>query len=600
MAKFFALKDYAPVGVAQVESANRRKRLVVAGATIGMLIICMSVLVAVSYKNQFTFDTYQIRSLKATHGAVAADNPTCSEIGVQVLKKGGNAMDAAVSVAICQGVLYPFASGIGGGAGLIIRLANGTTEFIDFREKAPAAADQNMYVSNPTSAIWGSKAIAVPGELKGLEVAWNGYKSGNLTWKELFDPMISWCKDGYKVSSFLASRLQVIPLDKWNSAMKKIWAPKGTPLKEGETVTLTELGNTLQRVANEGTDVIYNGEIGQKLVQDIQSEGGILTMDDLRNYDVKIRPTLRTFYNGYEVIGAYAPLSGGPCIALALNILEFYKLDNLYENRQLSQVLHWVIEALNFAYADRMALGDPDFVNVTEIIELMASKHHASILRRDLSANQTFPPIHYQDLTEEISNLENHGTSHFSIVDEERNAVAMTTTVNLPFGAAFVSESTGILLNDEMDDFSTPNQSNAYGYPPSKANFIAPGKRPLSSMSPTIVLKNEQLHLVVGGSGGSRIISEVLQAILGVIAFDRDIYDVINDPRFHSQLIPPGVSFENTWTDLTVLERLAVFGHLIIKANTTDTTAMQGIVIDDENQLFAASDHRKDGKPAGY
>jgi len=320
-------------------------------------------------------------------------------------------------------------------------------------------------------------------------------------------------------------------------------------------------------------------------------------MEDLNNYTVSITPPISTFYQGYEILGAPPPF-GGVVVEMALNIVELYNFPKLGFNKES---IHYMLEAFRFGYSDRMILGDPNFVpGIDEIVSIMLNKEHAALLRQKIDPNgrfQTFPPPYYEDIISNYTAVpDDHGTSHVSVVDKNRNAVSITSTINTSWGSEFLSPSTGMLMNDEMDDFSTPNVSNSFGYPPSVSNFIYPYKQPMSSMSPTIVTKNNKVRLVVGASGGSTIITTTFQVIMNAISYGMNILESISRPRLHDQLIPNNTIWEESFNS-GILSSLKEMGYLL---NLGTTGVSQGVFVDDDNVLYAASDWRKMGQPAGY
>jgi gamma-glutamyltranspeptidase/glutathione hydrolase/leukotriene-C4 hydrolase len=478
-------------------------------------------------------------------------------------------------------------------------MADGREAHLDFREVAPAGATADMYVTNPTGSTLGPISSAVPGELAGLEYAWKNYGSGNVSWTQIVQPSADLAR-AYQVGPLLAIRIaSTVNQILGDPGLASVYAPEGVGKKEGEWISNPKLAETLQRVANEGASVFYASDstLAQSLVRDIQNNGGIITLQDLHNYyynnTVREVKPVETFYQGYEVLGAGPPF-GGLCVGQTLNILERYNLPLIGPS---PQAYHWLTEALAFAFSNRMALGDPAFVNLSNIVPLMLSKEHAGDLRARLRPNATFPYTYYEDLAPLTTPTQDQGTTHISVIDPQRNAVALTSTVNLVFGSKFMSTSTGVIMNNEMDDFSSPNRSNAFNLPPSKANFIAPGKRPLSSMSPTIVVRDGKLFLVTGASGGSRIITATLQVILGVIAFNRGVWEAVSGPRLHHQLLPTSVYTEPGFSASIILA-LQKIGHKM--DNMGEVGVTQAILQLDNGTLNAASDPRKMGVPAGY
>uniref|UniRef100_A0A7N2LXC8 Gamma-glutamyl transferase n=1 Tax=Quercus lobata TaxID=97700 RepID=A0A7N2LXC8_QUELO len=392
----------------------------------------------------------------AYHGAVATDDRRCSRIGMKVLQEGGHAVDASAASALCLGAVSPASSGLGGGAFMLLRLSSGKAQAFNMRETAPLKASKNMYAGNATLKGEGALSIAVPGELAVLYKAWKQH--GRLPWKRLVRPAERLAHLGFKISPFLHNQMA------------------------GDICRNEKLAHTLKKISKFGPVALYNSSIGFKLVRDVQKVGGILTMKDLQSYKVKLKEPISANILGRKLL-VMPPPSGGPPMILMLNILAQYAIPSCVSG---PLGLHREIEALKHVFAVRMNLGDPDFVHVSKVLSDMLSPKFAKELKKQIFDNMTFDPSHYGGRWNQIHE---HGTSHLSIVDRERNAVAMTTTVNSYFGSLILSPSTGIVLNNEMADFSIPTNVSADIPPPAPANFICPGKRPLSAMSPTIVLK---------------------------------------------------------------------------------------------------------------
>ncbi|KAI3714684.1 hypothetical protein L6452_21643 [Arctium lappa] len=480
-------------------------------------------------------------AVESMDAVVAADDARCSEIGASVLRAGGHAVDAAVAAALCLGVVNPMGSGVGGGGFMIVRsAATSQTQAIDFRETAPLAASENMYENDLDAKYTGALSMGVPGEIAGLYKAWSIY--GRLPWKTLFDPAIRLAKDGFLIAPYLAGKISSNAAKiKKDPGLRQVFAPNGELLGSGDICYNPKLGWTLEVVANEGPKAFYGGVVGEKLVKDVQDAGGILTTEDLRIYNVEVMDALAMDTMGYTVLGMPAPSSGTLGLAMVSNILESYENSNAVKG---SLGLHRLIEALKHMFAFRMDLGDPDFVNISKTVADMLSPKFAKNIRERIYDNTTFPPAYYMP---RWSQLLDDGTSHFCIVDADRNAVSMTTTVNYAFGGGVLSPSTGIVLNNEMGDFSVPTEVSSDGLPPSPSNFIRPGKRPLSSMSPIIILKDEQLAGVIGGSGGMDIIPAVAQVFLNHFVLGMDPSNAVQSPRVYHKLIPNVVYYEN-WT----------------------------------------------------
>ncbi|GAQ91012.1 gamma-glutamyltranspeptidase [Klebsormidium nitens] len=559
-------------------------------------------------------DTVQ-RMVTSDIGVVAADESRCSAIGRDVLAEGGTAVDAAVATALCLGVVRPEASGVGGGAFMLIRNANGSAEVIDMREEAPSRASQDMYKGDPQKAVDGGLAVAVPGELAGLYLAWQ--RHGRLKWARLVEPAIKLAEGGFEVEGFLAASIaEYGSTILSNPGMAQLFAPDGVLLQKGDVAYRKTLAQTLRRVADETPSVLHTGGLAAKLAADVRAAGGIMTAADLASYRPRIREPLRTMEMGYEVLGAPPPSSGGATVIQILKTLSAFDMP-LAALGALGT--HWIAEAFKHAFAMRMSLGDPEFVDVTAVLADMLSSDFAAQVRANISDDRTFPPEYYGG---KWSQLDDHGTSHVSIVDSERNAVALTTTINTGFGSKVVSPSTGIILNNEMDDFSIPDTRNSFGLAPSEANFIRPGKRPLSSMSPTIVVHNGVVRMVAGASGGPRIITGTAQVLLNFLAGGKDPLAAVVAPRIHHQLIPDEIAYETL--DLIngqlielppdVRNALLRRGHKLVP--TTFGSVCQVVVHDLEvpvtkfgvvkpmlgrwlGPLTAVSDPRKDGAPAG-
>ncbi|WCJ42609.1 Glutathione hydrolase 3 [Euphorbia peplus] len=472
-------------------------------------------------------------------GVVAADDRRCSEIGADVLRQGGHAVDAAVATALCVGVVNPMASGIGGGAFMVVRSSSTLkAQAFDMRETAPLAASQNMYANDIDDKYLGPLSIGVPGEIAGLHEAW--LQHGRLAWKNLFQPAIKLAKEGFVVLPYLGmaiahSAKKIIN----NPGLQEVFAPNGKLLQAGDICHNVELARSLEVIAEQGPKVFYNGTLGEKLVQDVKKAGGLLTMEDLKNYEVEITDAVASTVMGYTVYGMPPPSGGTLGISMVLNILDSYGTPDAAKG---TLGLHRLIEALKHMFAIRMNLGDPEFVDIKTYISKMLSPSYAAGIRRKIVDNTTFPPEYYMS---RWSQLRDQGTSHFCIVDAERNAVSMTTTINYGFGAGLLSPSTGIVLNNEMGDFSAPTEITPDELPPAPANYIEPKKRPLSSMTPIIVTKDNQVVGVLGGSGGMKIIPAVVQVFINHFVLGMEPLTAVQRARVYHQLIPNTVQYEN-------------------------------------------------------
>ncbi|KAI8078826.1 gamma-glutamyltransferase [Halteromyces radiatus] len=492
-----------------LSSHNRSRRwasqwIVIGTSTLALCLVCFKLslpLIAASPfpsdNNTKTSESWKGQLIKGTHGAVAVETEECSNVGVEILRRGGNAVDSALASTLCIGVMNNFATGIGGGGFMLIRSPNGTFEFIDFRETAPQASTQNMFVDDPLLAQRGGLAIGVPGEIRGLELAHN--RHGALPWADLFKPAIELARNGFKTTRYLHEKL--LKAEPWileKSEWKDIYAPQGRAAQPGEIIKRPTLAKTLEIIANEGANAFYEGPIAESMIKTIQQAGGIMTLDDLRNYKPLIRPTISTYYHGTKITTCSAPTSG-PILLSMLNILERYSLHTL---GRIGVNIHRLVEAMKFGYAFRTEFGDPDFTHLEDRYQEVITKDWASKARANISDYETHSPLYYQP---KYDHIDNHGTMHLTVVDENDGVVALTSTVNLLFGSRVMDPETGIIFNDEMDDFSIPGQPNDFGLYPAVYNYVAPGKRPLSSITPTIVEQDGKFEFALGGSGGSQI-----------------------------------------------------------------------------------------------
>ncbi|KAI5066369.1 hypothetical protein GOP47_0018993 [Adiantum capillus-veneris] len=540
-------------------------------------------------------------------GAVASDEGRCSAIGRNVMaKRGGNAVDACVSVALCLGVLNPGASGIGGGAFLLFRPANSTSAIaFDFREVAPAAASQNMYAENADLQLNGGLYVAVPGELAGLYLVWQQY--GSLTWKSLVKPAIQLADNGFIVRRYLASALNASSASILaDEGFREVFAPNGTLLKAGDVCFRKSLAKSLESIALHGPDAFYRGPIGESFVRDVRTADGILTIKDLNDYAVKIRDAIVHEVQGLTIYGMPPPSFGGACMAMVLNILAAYP--DPFEAVRGPLGLHRIVEAFKHAFALRMNLGDPDFVDVKDVVSLMLNATYAAELQKLINDSRTYPPTYYGGRWNQLTD---HGTSHFNIVDQDRNALSMTSTINYAFGAKVLSKSTGIVMNNEMGDFSLPSNDPAAA----RANLIVPYKRPMSSMAPSIIMKDGQFLAALGGSGGVKIITTTIQVFIERFWKGHSSLASISKPRVHHQLMPNVINYEN-WTTASgelIEEPEAVLSHLKSKGHNVTASAPGGISqlivqrlckqqagCKAKGRLTAVSDLRKDGYPSAY
>ncbi|KAI1137361.1 gamma-glutamyltranspeptidase [Hypoxylon sp. FL0543] len=484
-------------------------------------------------------------------GAVASENAVCSKIGTNLLQAGGNAADALVGTVFCIGVTAMYHSGIGGGGFMLVRGSDGKYEFIDFRETAPAAAFQDMYNNNTDLSLYGGLASGVPGELRGLEYLHRNY--GKLSWASVMAPAIKLAREGFEVTEDLVHYMNsVTPNGNFlidDPAWAIDFAPKGYLVRRGETLTRKRYADTLEAIAREGPDVFYTGPIAEATIAAVQKANGTMTLGDLRDYSVAIRRPAEIQYRGYKLTSVSAPASG----AVALSTLKTVDGYSDFGNpAAVNLTTHRLDEAMKFAYGQRAKLGDPFFVEgLEEYQDSMLTDETAAKTRSKISDFST-QNVSYYD-ADGLESLETPGTSHVVTADKTGLAVSITTTINLLFGSQVIVPETGVIMNNEMNDFSVPGSSNAFGYIPSPENFIRPGKRPLSSISGTIVeTPDGKLYFVIGSAGGSRIITTTVQNIHHVIDQNFTTAEALAAPRLHDQLVPAQVSFEYAYDNSTV------------------------------------------------
>lgn len=535
----------------------------------------------------------------AKNGMVASQEALASAIGRDILQQGGNAVDAAVAVGFALAVTLPRAGNIGGGGFMLIHDAKkNETIAIDYREKAPKAAFRDMYLDENGNADeersrYHGLAVGVPGTVDGLLLALAEH--GTMTREQVLAPAIRLAEEGFTVTPGLSSSLQGLTerMRKWPSTAKIFYHEDGRALQPGETLKQPELAASLRRIAAQGRDGFYQGETADKIIAAIKGAGGTMTAEDLRDYHSVKREPVRGDYRGYEIVSMPPPSSGGIHIIQILNILEGYDLHASGANT--AKTIHLMAEAMQLAYADRAEyLGDPDFIKIP--VKGLTSQKYADSLRAKIDPDKARPgaEIRHSDPLP----YESDQTTHYSVVDKDGNAVANTYTLNFSYGTGLVAEGTGILLNNEMDDFSAkPGVPNGYGLIGGDANAVEAGKRPLSSMSPTIVFKDGKPFLVTGSPGGSRIITTVLQIISNVIDHDMNIAEATHAPRIHDQWTPDEIRVEHALNADTV-RLLENMGHKVERKSAMGST--QSIMVT-PNGLYGASDPRiEDAATVGY
>ncbi len=533
-----------------------------------------------------------------THGMVAADHRLASQAGLEMLQRGGNAVDAAVATSFALGVVNPASCGIGGGGFMLIYLArSGQAVALDYRETAPAAASPDMFVRDgravPELSRRGGLAVAVPGEVAGVAEALRRY--GSLPLRVLLEPAIRYARDGFLVEQHLAEEIAATStgLQADSTLARTFLHADGSPVHAGETLREPELAATLQRIADGGAEAFYRGPVADRIASSVQAGGGVLTANDIAEYRPKWRLPLWAHHAGATVITMPPPSSGGGVLLELLGILEQDDLASLGQNSPA--YVHLVTEAMQHAFADRARLyGDPDFVAVP--LSQLLSAANTAALRRRIGAHTLASDAYGSILDRHTPMARDAGTSHLSVMDAEGNAVACTTTINTAFGALLAAGDTGVILNNEMDDFSAqPGAPNVYRLIGAEANAVAPRKRPLSSMTPTIVLRDEAPVLALGGSGGPLIISATAEVLLNDVDFHLPVAEAVAAPRFHDQWTPPVLLIEPALAPAKSV--LARYGYVV---KEMDHMGAVQAVSRNAGVLTGAADPRKGGEAAGW
>lgn len=545
--------------------------------------------------------------LRARHGMVASTSDIASRVGVEVMQKGGNAVDAAVAVSLALAVTWPSAGNLGGGGFMMVRKADGTAEALDYRERAPLAGHRDMYLGKDGNVVKGLStqgylAAGVPGTVAGLALAHK--RHGKLPWADLVEPARKLAAEGFPVNYHLARSLR------YNSTIEKmqpfaesrrIFQRDGKFYEMGDTFVQPELAAVLARIKTNPRD-FYEGETAKLIAADMKASGGIITLEDLRTYEPTVRKPLRATYRGHEILTMPPPSSGGVALVEMLNILEPYDLKSMQWGS--AQYTHTIVEAMRRAFADRAQyLGDTDFVKVP--VSAFVNPNFADERRKSIDPNRA-------SSSKEIgagnpAPYESPDTTHFTIIDGDGNIVSSTYTLNDSYGAGATIKGAGFLINDEMDDFTAKvGVPNDYGLMQGEANAIAPRKRPLSSMTPTIVLKDGKPFFAIGSPGGPTIINTVLQVTLNIIDFGMDIQAAIEAPRVHHQWMPDQIYWEEFGMNPDTREKLERMGHTFrnmpgASRSPSEIGDAHGVMIDPATGMrLGASDPRLGGAPAGF
>ncbi len=542
--------------------------------------------------------------VRGKHAMVASQHELASRIGVEVLKKGGNAVDAAVAVGLALAVVYPEAGNLGGGGFMVIRLKDGTATTIDYREMAPRRATRNLFIGKDGkeiqgegSSVIGYRAAGVPGTPAGFDYALRKYGSGKLTWAELIEPARKLARDGYVLSYRLAEILKSYRenLEKYPES-KRVFLNNGDYYGEGDLFKQPDLAKTLERLKKYGAREFYTGKTARLIAADMLQNNGLITVEDLKQYEAKERAPVRGTYRGHEIISMPPPSSGGIVLVQVLNMLEQYDIGTMGNNSAAKY--HLLTEALRRAFADRSEyIGDPDFSSIPTARLIQKSYALDRSKSISLTSASTSKSIKFG---EPVGN-ESLDTTHYTVVDKDGMVVANTYTINNIFGSAVTAKGTGVLLNDEMDDFAArPGTANLYGLVQGERNAVGPRKRPLSSMTPTIVLNKEGgFWFTLGARGGPRIITAVLQSTINMIDHKMNIQEAIDSPRIHHQWLPDHIMWEEFGISADTRRVLEGFGH-DFGSTPRSLASATAIAVDETGVRLGAIYSRSDGLAVGY
>ncbi len=541
---------------------------------------------------------------RGKNGMVASQHELASKIGVDILKRGGNAVDAAIAVGLALAVVYPEAGNIGGGGFMLIRSANGDTRAIDYREMAPKAAHRDIFVDKAGNLIRGEgsstigyRASGVPGTLAGFELAFQKYGSKRVSWSDLVRPARQLAQDGYVLSHRLAELFKNYrsTLSQYPES-NRVFLNNGKFFEEGDLFRQPDLARTLTRVEREGARDFYSGTTAKMIADDMKANGGLITLDDLKNYQAKERTPLQGTYRGFQIISMPPPSSGGIVMLQVLNMIEGYDLKTLPYGSAARY--HILAESMRRAFADRAEyMADPDFASVP--VAMLIDKKYAETRKSTINRARASSS---QDIRHgPVAGKESMDTTHYTVADKSGMVVSNTYTINDLYGSRVTIKGTGILLNDEMDDFSAqPGKANLFGLIQGERNAVQPGKRPLSSMTPTIVLRKDgSVWFALGARGGPRIISAVMQSVMNVIDHGMDIQAAIDAPRIHHQWFPDQIMYEPFGMSPDTLSILTGYGHKFVDRPGNIASAT-GILIDENGVRLGAIDSRSDGAAIGY